>query len=102
MDGSEEIGREQTPPDGYLQPKKFRLRLRCLRCGHEYRTKPFVAVPKIDPPCPREECRIEREVERRLAERERIERMLEERRPPAQGGRNPVVGVVDRVAEKVI
>lgn len=102
MDGSEEIGREPTAPDGYLRPKKFRLRLRCLRCGHEYRSKPFVAVPKLDPPCPREACRIEREVERRLADRERIERMLEERRPPAQGGRNPVVGVVDQVAEQVM
>jgi hypothetical protein len=101
-DGAEEIGREHAPPDGYLQPKKFRLRLRCLRCGHEYRSKPLVAVPRVDPSCPREECRIEREVERRLAERERIERMLEERRPPAQGGRNPVVGVVDRVAEQVM
>ena len=85
MDGSEEIGREPAAPDGYLQPKKFRLRLRCLRCGHEYRSKPFVAVPKLDPPCPREACRIEREVERRLADRERIERMLEETSSPGAG-----------------
>lgn len=102
MDGSEEIDREQVPPDGYLQPKKFRLRLRCLRCGHEYRTKPLVAVPKLDPPCPRQECVVEREVERRLVERERIDRMIEERRAPAQGGRSPVVGVIDRVAEQVM
>lgn len=101
MDGSTEVGREQIPPDGYLQPKKQRSKLRCLRCGHVYYSKPYVVVPKVDPPCPREACRVEREVERRLAERERVERMLEERRPPGTIG-SRAVGLVDRVAEQVM
>lgn len=101
MDGSEELGRDAEPPDGYMAPKKFRLRLRCLRCGHEYVTKPMTAVPRDDPPCPKEECRVEREVERRLMERVRFEKMLQEQRPPARGGA-PVVGVIDSVAEQVM
>jgi hypothetical protein len=102
VDESAHVETESVPPDGYLRPRKVRLVLRCLRCGNVYRTKPALVVPRIDPPCPRMQCRVDREVERRLADEERIDRMLDEQRPPAQVGRNPATKAPDFVAEQVM
>lgn len=97
------LGTETAPSEGgFMERARRRLKLRCLRCGKEYFSKPFVVMPRNDPPCPRKKCQVDAEVERRLADDERMRRVLDEQSPPGQIGDNPSVRAVDWTAEAVM
>lgn len=102
MDESTPLGTQDVPADGFMQPAKRRLKLRCLRCGKVYYSKPFVVVPRDDPPCPRRKCAIDRAVEERLANDERFQKMIAEERAPGLIGDKPVVKAIDETAKIVM
>jgi hypothetical protein len=102
-DEPENLGAEAAEPEeGYLKPVRRRLVLRCLRCGEVYRSKPFAVMPKKDPPCPKRQCVIEREVEERLAKDERFQKMMAEEKAPGHVGANNVVKAIDYTANTVM
>jgi len=95
---TEYIGRENIGPEGYLQPTRYRITCKCLRCGHEF-SRITTKLSGNDPPCPKKACKealIEEEVERRTAN---FKAMLESGHPPAQIGNKPIVAAIDRTAE---
>jgi hypothetical protein len=100
-DSSDYLGREEVGSDSYLGPTKYRLHLRCLRCGKEY-TRIVARVTDHDPPCPRKRCRalaLEEEISRRA---ENMSRIIESGRAPATTGNNPLNRAVDKTAEIVM
>lgn len=92
------VGVDTLPPDGYLQPRRFRICYRCLRCGHEY-SRVTTKLDKRDPPCPRVQCRAEAIAEQRAAADENLRTMLEEQQPPAQVGHRTIVRAIDATAK---
>ena len=100
IDASEYLGYEEEPQEGYMQPHKYRITCRCLRCGHEYNRVVSNLMSK-NPPCPKKACKeaaIEEEVRKRLANAQAI---LESGDfPGVTGNRN--VKIVDGVAEQVM
>lgn len=102
-DEPENLGAEAAEPEeGLMKPKRRRLKLRCLRCGEVYYSKPFVVMPKKDPPCTRRECVIDREVEERLAKDERFQKMMAEEKAPGHIGASNVVKAIDFTANEVM
>lgn len=98
---SDYLGREEVGADSYLGPTKYRLHLRCLRCGKEY-TRIVAKVTDKDPPCPRKRCRelaMEEEISIRA---ENMARIVSEGRAPATIGNNALVRAVDKTAEIVM
>jgi hypothetical protein len=102
-DEPENLGAEAAEPEeGFMKPTRRRLKLRCLRCGEVYYSKPFVVMPKKDPPCTRRQCVIDREVEERLAKDERFQKMMAEERAPGHVGANNQVKAIDATADIVM
>lgn len=94
-------GRDTLPPDGYLQPKRFRIKCQCLRCGkpYEWITKKYT---DDDRPCPRKACKaaaLEEQIQREVANRTK---MFEEQRAPATIGDKPIVKAIDATANIVM
>ena len=97
----EQIGMDTLPPDGYLQPKRYKITYRCTRCGHEY-SRITTKLDRKDPPCPKMECRVARAVEEKAIADENLRQMLEERRPPGQLIQSNAIKAVDATAEIVM
>lgn len=94
------LGREEIESDSYLGPVKYKLHLRCLRCGKDY-TRIVSKLNIPDPPCPRKKCKaasVEEEIQRRASNMARI---VEEGRAPATIGNNVIVRAIDKTAEIV-
>jgi hypothetical protein len=94
-------GRDTLPPDGYLQPKRFKITCRCLRCGELYSwvTK---KITDDDRPCPKKKCKaaaLEEQIEREVANRTK---MFEEQRAPGVIGDKPIVKAIDTTANIVM
>lgn len=95
------IGSETLPPDGFMQPRRYKITARCLRCQKNYSwvtTKP--GGP--DRPCPKKKCREEVIQERVLREAENVAKMLEEQRAPGHIGANTGVKAIDETARIVM
>ena len=92
---------EMVEPDGYLQPKKYRVRYECEKCGHTY-SKVFKAIPVNDPPCPNKACAEKSEIADLKLQLARMEKMLLEQKAPAQNGTKLVVKAVDETAKIVM
>jgi hypothetical protein len=95
------LGQEVLEPDGFMQPKRYRILCRCNRCGNEY----SYVVSKLttrDRPCPRKACKeavFEEDVERRARH---LAQMIEDQRAPAHIGDKIVVKAVDKTADVVM
>lgn len=95
------VGSETLAPEGFMQPRRYKITALCLRCQKEYSwitTKP--GGP--DKPCARKACKeavIQERVQREAAH---IAKMLEEQRAPGHIGANVQVKAVDLTAEIVM
>lgn len=97
----EYLGSEMMEPDGYLQPTRFKITCKCLRCGLDYSwitTKPTTK----DRPCPKKACKEAVLKEQWERESENMRRILETQTPPGHIGANPAVNAVDITADIVM
>lgn len=95
------IGAETLPPDGYLQPRRYKITCLCHRCDKEYSWVAKV-VTSDDRPCPRKACKaaaLREQIDKEVANRTK---MLEEQRPPGHIGANIGVRAVDETARIVM
>ena len=100
-DQEQYLGYEAEEQSGYMKPHKYRLQLRCLRCGNEYH-RVVSSLNAKNPPCPRRACKeaaIEEEVAKRVANERAI---IENRQMPGIIGDKPMVKAVDKTAEIVM
>lgn len=93
---------EVVQPDGFMEPRRYRVKCQCDRCGHVYHSAWAKAPPKRDPPCPRKKCIEAAAREVSEAEVVRLQQMLLEQRGPPTVGANKVVRAVDATAEMVM
>lgn len=97
----ESQGFDVLEPDGYLQPKRYKMNYRCDLCGTEYH-RICKAPPKKAPECPNKGCsdkaRIA-EMEKQIAN---LTKMLESGVAPAQIGHKTVVKAIDETAKVVM
>jgi hypothetical protein len=93
---------EMQEPDGYLQPKKYRIKCECALCGTVYYSKWAKAPPKKDPPCPNKRCIAIAETAQLRREVENLKAMLQSGHAPATIGNNPRVQAVDKTADIVM
>lgn len=98
---SDHVGTDQLEPDGYLQPRRYRIRLRCTRCGHEYE-RTTTKLTGRDPPCPKKLCREIAVEESRKREAENLAAIVETQRAPGHIGDKPIVRAIDKTAEIVM
>jgi len=95
------LGYETVPTEGYMQPDRYKLRLKCLRCGHEYQ-RIVRSLNDPDPPCPRKACKLATEAETAArAERNRSE-IFEAGQFPGITGDKPMVKAIDATASQVM
>lgn len=94
-------GYEMQDSEDYLGPRMYRIRFCCDKCGHEW-VRTLKAIPKKDPPCPNKHCGESERVAELQRQVENLTRMLEERKPPPQTGRNKRVKAIDTTAEIVM
>ncbi len=85
-------------PDGYLQPKRYRITYECARCGTTY-FRTLKAVPKKDPPCPNRACIKIDEMEDLRKQVANLQAMLESGKAPGVIGDKAVVQAIDKTAE---
>jgi hypothetical protein len=93
-----ELAQELMEPDGYLQPKRYKITFQCDRCAHQWQ-KVVTRLDGKDPPCPRKACReaaVEEEINRRA---ENLARMVAEGRGPASIGGNTMNRAIDLTAD---
>ena len=95
------LGQDELPPDGFLQPKRYRVSYHCVRCGHDF-SRIVTRLDRKDPPCPRKVCK--EIIAQEVAEQDeaRLLQMMEERRAPAQVGHRTGVKAIDLTAEIVM
>lgn len=95
------IGAEPMEPDGYLQPKRYRVTCKCLICENEFSWVTTKLGGK-DKPCPRKACKealLDAEANRRAANMLAI---LESGQAPAHIGANTGIRAIDKTAEIVM
>lgn len=98
---TEWVGHSDMEPERYLGPTRYRVRYRCVRCGHQF-ARVTTKLSGKDPPCPKAACKealIEAEVQRRTAN---LAAMLESQTAPAQIGKSTLVKAVDTTAQIVM
>lgn len=99
---TEYLGRSEVKGEGYMAPDLYRVKCRCLRCGHIYYSRPAKAVPKTDPPCPKRACKAAIAAEQRAKESAHVEAMIETGETPGHIGFNNKVKAIDQTAEIVM
>ena len=97
---TETMESELLAPDGYLQPRKYRVTYRCEKCGHQYK-RDYKAIPIKDPPCPNKECAKADEIADLKRQVANLTIMLQEQRAPGVVG-SQVVKAVDKTADIVM
>lgn len=101
MEFETHMGTESLEPDGFMQPRRYRVTLRCLRCNHTY-SRVVKNITGANPPCPRKACKaaaLEEEVEKRARNMARI---LETGKAPGHIGENVTVKAIDETASVVM
>lgn len=93
---------EVVQPDGFMEPRRYRVRCQCERCGHVYHSAWAKAPPRRDPPCPRKKCIEAAARAVSDAEIERLQQMLLEQRGPPTVGANVQVRATDATADIVM
>lgn len=93
---TEYLGHDIVEPEKYLGPKLYRVKCKCLRCGHVYYSRPAKVVPKKDPPCPRKACKAAIAAEQAAKEAEHIQTMVTTGETPAVTGAKVIVKAIDQ------
>jgi hypothetical protein len=88
--------------EGYMAADLYRVKCRCLRCGHIYHSRPAKAIPKTDPPCPKKACKAAIAAEQTAKEAAHVEAMIETGETPGHIGANNQVKAIDATAEIVM
>lgn len=88
-------------PEGFMEPKVYRVRWNCPNCGHKW-SKTFKVIPADDPPCPSVKCAVEAATAGLALQVANLTRMLEEQRGPATIGDKIVVKAIDETARIVM
>jgi hypothetical protein len=94
------VGSETLPPEGYLQPRMYKITCRCLRCEQEY-SWTAKSISKRDRPCPNPVCKEQARLEREAKDKRNFESILENGPPPVVGGSNQVKAI-DYTAQTVM
>jgi hypothetical protein len=95
------ISTETLPPEGYLEPRRYKVAFCCERCGKEF-SRIYKSVPKKDPPCPNPKCVEAYVIAEQQKEITNLKAMLESGKAPAHLGANNTVRAVDTTAEIVM
>lgn len=95
------VGQTMLEPEGYLQPRRYRIECLCHRCGNRYHYETS-KLTADDRPCPKKKCRAQAHEERVMREAENMARILETRTPPGHIGDKPIVQAIDKTAEIVM
>ena len=95
------LGASPVKSDGYMEPDRYRVKCRCLRCGHVY-SRIYKAVPKVDPPCPKKACKQALAAEQAAKEVAHVEAMIETGETPGHIGENVRVKAIDETAKIVM
>lgn len=95
------LSHSSVPAEGYLEKDWYRVKCRCLRCGHVY-SRDYKHVPKVDPPCPKKACKAAIAVEQKAKETAHVEAMIETGQTPGHIGENVRVKAIDQTAEIVM
>lgn len=101
MSDSTYLGSETLPPDGYLQPRRYKITAICTRCEQEFSWVTSKMDGK-DRPCPKRSCKeavLEEEIEKRARNMARI---IESGIPPGHIGDKQIVKNIDKTAEVVM
>lgn len=101
MEEGESEGRETLEPDQFMGPKRYRIKLRCLRCRKIYSYVTTRLTDK-DPPCPKMEC-VEALIAEATARAEsNMREILESQTPPGVIGQSIQVKAIDTTASIVM
>lgn len=95
------LGSEVMAPDGYLQPRRYKITAHCHRCDHEFSWIATTMAGK-DRACPRRACKDAIFREAVAKEAANLAKMLDEQRPPGHIGENIQVKAIDATAEIVM
>jgi len=95
------LGRSEVAGEGYMEPSRYRVRCRCLRCGHEY-SRIIKRISDPDPPCPKKTCKEAIAAEQRAKEEKNVEQMIETGETPGHIGENVQVKAIDETAKIVM
>jgi hypothetical protein len=100
MSGYEDYERVDDPSKVF-EPRKYKIRYRCVRCGHLYhQIASSLQIP--DKPCPKKACReaiLEEEIMRRA---ENLAAVLAAKSFPGIVGDKPIVKAIDTTAQVVM
>lgn len=98
---TEYLGHRPVQGDGYLEPDRYRVKCKCLRCGHVY-SRVYKAVPKVDPPCPKKVCKEAIATAQTKKQKRHVKKMIETGETPGHIGNNLQVKAIDMTAEIVM
>ncbi len=92
---------EVLEPDGYLQPRRYRITYQCDLCGHSW-SRTTTKLSGRDPPCPNPVCKEARYQADVRREALNMAQIIAEQRAPGHIGDNPVVKQIDTTAQIVM
>jgi predicted nucleic acid-binding Zn-ribbon protein len=95
------LGYTEVEGDGYMEASKYRVKCRCLRCGHVY-SRVVKRLTDPDPPCPKKVCKESVIQERISREAANMQRIIDTGETPARVGENNRVKAFDMTAEIVM
>lgn len=94
-------GYEVEQPEGFMEPKRYRVSYRCEKCGHAWK-KTYKAIPSDDPACPSVKCAVDTATAALALQVANLTRMLQEQRAPGVIGDKLGVKAIDMTAEMVM
>lgn len=94
-------GYDVVEPDGFMQPKRYRVSYSCPRCGYAWK-RTYKSIPADDPSCPSVRCAVDAATSALALQVANLTRMLEEQRGPATIGDKIVVKAIDETARIVM
>lgn len=94
-------GYDVVEPDGFMQPKRYRVSYSCPRCGHAWK-RTYKSIPADDPSCPSVRCAVDAATSALALQVANLTRMLEEQRGPATIGDKIAVKAIDETARIVM
>lgn len=95
------IGHTPVKGDGYMEPDRYRVKCRCLRCSHTY-SRVIKRLTDPDPPCPKKACKAAIAAEQAAKEARHVEAMIQTGETPGHIGENVKVKAIDQTAEIVM
>jgi predicted nucleic acid-binding Zn-ribbon protein len=95
------LGHTPVKGDGYMEADRYRVKCRCLRCGHVY-SRILKRLTDPDPACPKKACKEQIAAEQKAKEARHVETMIKTGQTPGHIGENVHVKAIDQTAEIVM